>query len=133
VYDEVHYEKLFIYNEQNKVSDIRKADSCISSTWIELIPNSKPLAFVTYMFENIQSKVLKKLLKIALLKREYISLFVEEKLITGKDFLNLDDYIRFKYWMMTSPNDDVLYHRLFDTSLIPNSAKYVLARNNFIK
>ena len=128
-----NYEKLHIYNEINKILNIKEADNRSNSTWIELIPDSKSLTFVTYMSENIQDKVLKKLLKISMLKREYLIVLSVEKLITEKDFLVMDDYRKFIHWIMTSPNDDILYHRLFDMNLIPNSAIYLSIRNNFIK
>jgi len=128
-----NYDKLFIYNEINTVINIREAYKCISSTWIELIPYSKSLSFVTYMSENIQNKVLKKLLKISVLKREYLIVLFVEKLITKKDFLVTNDYHKFIHWILTSSNDDILYHKLFNMSFLSNSTTYLSVRNNFIK
>lgn len=120
--------ELTTYNATSKPSDLKNIDP----EWTQLIPRDSGLSYVTFIIKNTKHKQLQKLLKISITKKEYLILFVDDKLITVKDFLTLNDYHRFRYWLITSAPNEMLYHKLFRTDLIKDSELYLIARENFI-
>src|ERR1044071_4478359 len=120
---------LTVYDATAIVSDFKN----MNLEWPQIIPKNNRLSFVEFVIDNIDNAKLKKLLKISITKREYLTMFYDEKLIFEQDFFSSDDYHRFRYWMITSsPHDDILYHKLFNTNLINNGDTFLVARNNFM-